>query len=189
MNRYTPKKPLSFIRFYVDDYMADTMHLSAAEHGAYHLIMWNYWKRQRPPEEHKLPAISKLGAEFEAHRDTLAEFFEVVDNVWHHNRIESELQRVRDESKRNKKAGKQSAKVRKERVKIKEVLTGVEHALNTRSTNVQQIIRSNELSAKTVPLKPKLLTKAEENLMAAREVVWQLEKDIARISESESVNE
>lgn len=170
------RKPLPFIRFYVDDYMADTPHLTAAEHGAYALIMWNYWRRQQPPHESKLPSISKLHSEFELSRETLAEFFDIKEGFWHHKRIEFELKRIKDEAKRNRRAGKKSAEARRKKAEFNKRSTNDERALNDRSQSVEQVIRSNENSANPVPIARQRLTKTENELTKARERVWALER-------------
>lgn len=177
------RKPLPFMRFYFDDYLADTTHLSCLEHGAYFLIIANYWQRQKPPLEERLPSISRLtNDQFSAMRDVLAEFFEIENRVWKHGRIELELQRIRDESKRNRRAGKASAKARKLRAKNEADLTPVQRTLNERNQSVEQIIRSNELSA--VPLAKTRISRKENELMEARARVWKIENEI-RQSEDE----
>lgn len=179
------RKPLPFIRFYPADYMADTMHLTTLEHGAYDLILWNYWSRQQPPHESKLPGITKMSKdEFQSVRDTLAEFFDIRDGVWTQKRVELELQRIKEEAKRNRRAGKLSAKSRREKAEMNARSTGVQHESNARSQSVEQVIRSNEKSSIPVPIAKQRLTKVENELVDARARVWKLE-DECKKAESE----
>lgn len=75
---------------YVADYLADTAHLTAAEHGAYLLLIMHYWRAGKlPNDERQLARIARMTArEWANSRDVLASFF---DAEWRHKRIESEL--------------------------------------------------------------------------------------------------
>ena len=42
---------LPYMQLYVADYLADTVHLDADEHGAYLLIIFNYWQTGKPIPE------------------------------------------------------------------------------------------------------------------------------------------
>src|SRR5690606_353713 len=77
----------------IDDYLADTQHLSAAEHGAYMLLIMRYWKDGGlPADERMVQRYSKLTTEQWAEsRDVLAAFFE---DGWKHRRIDAELARA-----------------------------------------------------------------------------------------------
>ena len=175
------RKPLPFMRFYCDDYLADTPHLSTQEHGAYMLIIMNYWRRQKAIPESRVASIALLSTiEFESIRDTIAELFDIQNGVWTHKRIEAELKRVREESKRNKRAGKKSAIARKNRSDLEAKVTGVERALDECST----IIRSNELSAKAIPISKIRLSKKERELLTARDHAAALEIEVKREAEN-----
>lgn len=96
MNR--PWMPL-----YVADYLADTGHLSAAEHGAYMLLIMHYWQNgSLPQEERRIARICRLNdAEWENSREVLSDLF---DGGWRHKRIEAELERASDISNKRKAA-------------------------------------------------------------------------------------
>lgn len=67
------KRP--WMPLYVAEYLADTGHLSAAEHGAYLLLIMHYWQKDGLPEdERQIARISRLTpAEWAESRDTLLE--------------------------------------------------------------------------------------------------------------------
>jgi len=149
------RSPLPFMRFYTDDYMADTAHLTTLEHGAYILILINYWRRQQAPKADRLARISGLTKqEWSEVEPVLSELFSVEKDVWFHKRVEHELQRIKDETKRNSKAGKASGKARRNKAPTNTRSTPVqhsfEHSLNGRSDFVEPYIRSNEFATLTV---------------------------------------
>ncbi len=80
---------------YVGDYLADTLHLSVAEHGAYFLLMLHYWRKgPLTGNMSRLLSITKIPTEKSAILvGILEEFFTYnkEENKWYHSRIESEL--------------------------------------------------------------------------------------------------
>lgn len=67
---------LPYMQLYIADYLADTMHLSAEEHGAYLLLMFNYWQTGKPIPKNRLAKISRLTNERWADVEpSLREFF------------------------------------------------------------------------------------------------------------------
>ncbi len=89
--------------FYVSDYLADTMHLSAAEHGAYLMLILHYWKSGPIPFDHsRLSIISKLGDAWSNASSTLVAFFEQRDGMLYHNRIDKEKLEASENKDRNK---------------------------------------------------------------------------------------
>jgi uncharacterized protein YdaU (DUF1376 family) len=75
---------------YVGDYVKDTMRLSTIQHGAYILLIMEYWQsRSLPDDDEALAAIAKMSmADWKKHRPTLRRFFQ---DGWKHKRIEEEL--------------------------------------------------------------------------------------------------
>lgn len=80
----------TWMPLHIADYLADTGHLSALEHGAYLLLIMHYWKDGRlPADERMLARLAKLTSEQWAEsRDMLAALF--VEG-WRHKRIDEEL--------------------------------------------------------------------------------------------------
>ena len=109
---------LPYIPLFVADYLADTSHLSTLEHGAYLLLIMNYWQRGSalPAGDGQLCRIARLTAkEWSAVKPAIAPFFEEVDGEWSHGRIEAELAKVRSKSETRAKAGKASAEAKAQR--------------------------------------------------------------------------
>ena len=55
---------LPYMPLYVADYLADTAHLGAVEHGAYLLLIMNYWQRGKPlpADDVRLARIARVDA-------------------------------------------------------------------------------------------------------------------------------
>ena len=96
---------------YVADYLKDTGHLSAAEHGAYLLLIMHYWSTGGlPKEDRRLAAIARMSPkEWSESRDTIAEFF---GDGWKHGRIERQLLEAGDAYNRRAMAGKLGGKAK-----------------------------------------------------------------------------
>ncbi|WP_246690474.1 YdaU family protein [Microvirga aerophila] len=92
--------------FYPGDYLADTVHLSALEHGVYLMLNLHYWRHEGlPPEDAKLARISRVPLDqWMEIRPTLAEFFEPG---WRHKRIEAELTTTKEKYQKRAAAGRQ----------------------------------------------------------------------------------
>ena len=116
---------LPYIQIYVADYLADTIHLTAEEHGAYLLIIFNYWQTGKPIPENRLQAITRIHDHWEDVKQTLEPFFRVEDGVWIHDRVEEDLQKVKSKSIKASRAGKKSAESRL--LKSQGISTNVEH--------------------------------------------------------------
>ena len=98
---------LPYMQFYVADYLADTMHLTMEQHGAYLLLMMNYWQTGKPlpDDDERLQCICKANAEqWQNLRPRLQEFFQVTDGYWYHKRIEADLEKVHAKSESARKA-------------------------------------------------------------------------------------
>ncbi|WP_097434777.1 YdaU family protein [Escherichia coli] len=141
---------LPYMQLYIADYLADTMHLSAEEHGAYLLLMFNYWQTGKPIPKNRLAKIARLTNERWADVEpSLQEFFCDNGEEWVHLRIEEDLASVREKLTKKSAAGKASVQARRSRkeadvqTKQERNLTGIqtdvevvfEHDVNTKATN------------------------------------------------------
>jgi uncharacterized protein YdaU (DUF1376 family) len=136
---------LPYMQFYVAEYQADTMHLTAEEHGAYLLLIFNYWQTGKPIPESRLQKISRVSSDRWADvEQSLIEFFVETDGCWKHERIEADLIAAKDSQAQRAAAGKASAEARKaaKRDELKRQSnarsTPVEQSSNERSTNKEQ---------------------------------------------------
>jgi len=128
---------LPYIQLYVADYLADTMHLTTEQHGAYMLIIMNYWQTGKPVPESRLKHVAKLTNDrWPDVERTLKEFFRQGENgEWIHDRIDIDLAKVKGKVYKASKAGKASAAKRAEKTGLK--VTDSKGVSNGRSNSVQ----------------------------------------------------
>jgi uncharacterized protein YdaU (DUF1376 family) len=124
---------LPYIQLYTADYLADTMHLTTEEHGAYLLLIFNYWQTGKPIPKKRLQKIARVPNDrWPSVEDSLSEFFTDNGENWVHERIERDLESVMEAQEQRARAGKASAEARK-RAKQKKT----ERKTNDRSTTVE----------------------------------------------------
>lgn len=102
---------------YVADYLADTRRLSAAEHGAYLLLIMEVWQTREPlPDNDRiLSRIAAMSAEeWDEARPTLERFFVIDGGVWRHERVEAELLEAQGKYERRAEAGRKGGKSKPE---------------------------------------------------------------------------
>jgi uncharacterized protein YdaU (DUF1376 family) len=96
---------------YIGDYLADTMHLTTEQHGAYLLLIFHLWRRGTLPDDDTvLGKITGLATSSWVNaRPVLAEFFKIQDGQWRHGRVERERLRVAAKQETNSKKAKSAA--------------------------------------------------------------------------------
>ena len=122
---------LPYLQLYTSDYLADTAHLTTEEHGAYLLLIMNYWQRGKPLDNggQRLAHVARLSADrWTEVEPVLSEFFQVEGDTWIHSRIERDLESVRIKSEKASQAGRASA----------------QRTSNVRSTDVQRSYHQEE---------------------------------------------
>jgi uncharacterized protein YdaU (DUF1376 family) len=101
------KKVDTWMPIYIGDYLADTSRLTTEQHGAYFLLLLDYWRNGAPPDnDEALAAVAKLPlAQWKRHRPMLVGMFTVLDGKWFHKRVEEEKQKARDNSSKRSASG------------------------------------------------------------------------------------
>jgi uncharacterized protein YdaU (DUF1376 family) len=100
--------------FYVGDYLSATGRLTTEQHGAYLLILLDYWKNGPPPNDDAVLAqIARLTLPaWRKAKPSLIGFFEIRDGHLIQKRVEKERERAIDLTEKRSKAGKASADAR-----------------------------------------------------------------------------
>jgi uncharacterized protein YdaU (DUF1376 family) len=103
-----------WMRFNVGDYLADTMHLTAFQHGIYLLLIMHYFKRgDLPDDEASLARIAKISVpQWRRQAGPAITLFSREGGAWRHRRVDAERQRARDVSEVKQAAGKKGAQRR-----------------------------------------------------------------------------
>ena len=97
---------------YVADYLRDTRKLTTAEHGAYLLLIMEYWTAgELPADDRQLSRIVGMTApEWRKAKPNVQSFF---TDGWRHKRIDHELREAERISNAGRKAGLASANARR----------------------------------------------------------------------------
>lgn len=92
--------------FYIADYLADTRHLGALEHGAYVLLLMHYWQTGGlPDDDAQLARIAcTTPGEWRKIRGVIAGFFKPG---WNHGRVDAELAKASDISEKRRGAAEE----------------------------------------------------------------------------------
>jgi uncharacterized protein YdaU (DUF1376 family) len=126
---------LPYMQFYVADYLADTTHLTAEEHGAYMLLLFSYWQTGKPLRIDRLATVARIPNDrWHSVAETLSEFFHITETHWAHFRVEADLEAVNSKVVTASNAGKASAKAKA----LKK-----QQELNERSTTVDDPLQRN----------------------------------------------
>lgn len=108
------KKADIWMPIYIGDYLGDTGRLTTEGHGAYLLLLMDYWRHGPPPDDDEtLAAICKLPmVRWKKIRPLIAAFFTIDAGVWHQGRADAEMAKARGNSDERSKAGKAGAQSR-----------------------------------------------------------------------------
>lgn len=95
---------------YIGDYRGDTAHLSAAEHGAYLLLVMHYWQHDGLPDNDEQLARIAAGMpidEWLAMKPRIQAYFH---DGWRHKRVDSEIEKAGERARIGKLGGEAKAR-------------------------------------------------------------------------------
>lgn len=86
----------AWMPLYVADYRKDTARLTTEQHGAYLLLIMDYWVGgPLPDDDVALAQITRLeGRQWKRHRPALERFFQIANGQWAHKRVEEEREKA-----------------------------------------------------------------------------------------------
>lgn len=104
----------TWMPLYIGDYLGDTQRLTTEQHGAYILLIIDYWRNGPPPDDDSiLQQIVRLDkSAWKKHRLVLSKMFQIIDGEWKHKRIDKELIAAKDNAERRSKKAKAGADAR-----------------------------------------------------------------------------
>ena len=99
---------------YIADYLADTSRLTTEQHGAYLLLLIDYWRNgPLPDDDAVLAKITRMSPDAWSNaRSTLQAFFKHDAGKWTHKRVEAELAIAKQKGEVNSNRAKAAAKAR-----------------------------------------------------------------------------
>jgi uncharacterized protein YdaU (DUF1376 family) len=117
-----PKKTDAWMPVYIGDYLGATQRLTTEQHGAYLLLLFDYWRNGPPPADDAiLSQITRLKpAAWRKMKPVISGFFKQRDGLLYHSRVESERGRASDNQARRTAKAKTAAKVRWDREAAKQ---------------------------------------------------------------------
>ena len=103
-----------YMPLWIADYLADTTRLTTEQHGAYLLLLMDYWRNgQLPDDDNVLAQITKMEKKnWKKNRSFLVQFFVQKNGFLIHKRVEKELSVSREKKDANIERAKAAAEAR-----------------------------------------------------------------------------
>lgn len=156
---------LPYMPLFVADYLADTAHLSTIQHGAYLLLIMNYWQRggPLPNDDARLSRIVRMSVRnWQQIKAPIVELFATGSDsgpqLLQHHRIDRELDRIADKSLKSKKAAQASVE-RRFSERLADGQTGVEPTYTDKEREEEKVMPAKAgdyaFFGKTIKLAPR----------------------------------
>lgn len=146
-------KPDSWLPLYVAEYLADTTRLTTEQHGAYLLIIMDYWRNGQPPDDDVILArITGLSLPvWKKTKKVIQSFFSVSGGFWKHKRIEAEIIRATENQKQRTERARQGAAARWAKHEDDDDSSIASSTKASNATSIPQSTDKNMLDTCTLP--------------------------------------
>jgi uncharacterized protein YdaU (DUF1376 family) len=158
---------MHYYQHHIGDFIKDTSFLTNEEVGIYLKLLWLYYDTEQPLPNSLFELSMKVNArdQQDSLNGILNMFFTLRNDLWHHNRCDKEISHYHQQLTTASKAGKASAAKRA----LNRNSTGVERALDLRSTDVQPTINQEPITINHKPNKETAIAVCPVNV---EEQVW-----------------
>jgi uncharacterized protein YdaU (DUF1376 family) len=144
---------MHYYQHHIGDFIKDTSFLTNEEIGIYLKLIWLYYDTEKPLPNNLFQLGMKTGSrDDQVNLEGLLGMFFVLDmenQCWHHTRCDKEIAHYKQQLTTASKAGKASALKRA----MSKSPTGVEQALDERSTEVQPTKNQEPITINHKPIK------------------------------------
>jgi uncharacterized protein YdaU (DUF1376 family) len=154
---------------FVGDYLRDTTRLTTEKHGAYLLLIMDYWINGAPPDDDEvLSSITKMQLPaWRKIRPSLVQLFNVVDGFWHHKRIDEELLKAAENAERYATRAKKAADKRWN----KDSTSNATSIPSSNASGVHEDMLTDATSPSPSSIKPTELTHSKETLTSVEPTI------------------
>lgn len=104
----------AWMPLYVGDYLGDTQRLTTEQHGAYLLLLMDYWRNGAPPDDDAVLAqITRMAIDdWKRIRRVIVRFFDEEDGLLFHGRVEIEISKAKTNHDRRVERSKKASQAR-----------------------------------------------------------------------------
>lgn len=108
-------KPDTWMPLYIGDYLQDTTRLTTEQHGAYLLLIMDYWTNgPLPDDDAALAQVTRMHqAAWKKTRPAVSRFFSVENGEWRHKRIDEEYAKAVAFNEKQKANGSKGGRTKK----------------------------------------------------------------------------
>lgn len=108
------KKADVWMPLYVGDYLKDTTRLTTLQHGAYMLLIMDYWSNGPiPDDDENLAQITRMQLkDWKKIRPIIEKLFKQRNGFWYHKRIDEEIQEAKERTENASQKAKKAAEAR-----------------------------------------------------------------------------